>query len=79
MELHSPFACARACMHGPGQPQAHAVSSCESPSQLASGRVGVTVQLVPRGPPFAPCIVGSSGKIRGSDGVEGRVDPIAGS
>lgn len=61
---HSPLACAHAYVHGPGQPQAHAVSSRESPAQLISGGVGVTVQLVPRDPPLAPCMVGSSGKIR---------------
>ena len=62
--LHSPLACARACVHGPGQPQARAVSSQESPTQLVSDGVGVTVQLVPRDPPLAPCMVGCSGKIR---------------
>lgn len=62
--LHSPLACARACVHGPGQPQARAVSSRESPTQLVSDGVGVTVQLVPRDPPLAPCMVGCSGKIR---------------
>ena len=51
-------------MQGPGQPQARAVSSRESPTQLLSGGAGVTVQLVPRGPPLPSYVVGSSGKIR---------------